>query len=92
MYNSILQLAASNKFKLIYHKQFKDNHLKRSAKTFLGKDFLGHLLINHYLKEFCQGHLQVFFLLWILSTVLCTLVASPGEKIKACCLLSLYKH
>lgn len=90
MYISILQLAASNKFKLIYHKQFKENYLKRAAKTFLGEDFLGHLLINHYQKELCQSHLQVFSPLCILSTAPCTLVASPGEKIMDCCLLSLY--
>lgn len=38
-YNSILQLAAFHKFRLIYREQFKENNLERLARTFLGKDF-----------------------------------------------------
>lgn len=39
VYNSILQLAAFHKFRLIYQEQFKENNLERLARTFLGKDF-----------------------------------------------------
>lgn len=39
VYNSILQLAAFHKLRLIYHEQFKENNLEKLAETFCGKDF-----------------------------------------------------